>query len=280
MTIAVGFRCVDGVVLAADSLYTDGPAKLYGPKIFPIPSNGLYAMTVAGAGGVPSLKAIVQDIRGRLKRYTGPPDFAGLQRLIEAALCAYYPKHIDSAPRDKQDDLSVSLLIAIWTVSEGARLFESCRTTVFEVTEHRCIGVGSYLAAYLDDVFCPNSVWPNVVLGEALASYIVGRSRKFVQFCGGRTFVRALLDDGTDERVWAEEIREAERYFDGFFTDTGQTLKMLAAMPNPEDIDMSPFAESLKRRMIQLRSVRQECRGKMAETRRRSRGLPRQGGDG
>jgi 20S proteasome alpha/beta subunit len=149
MTIAVGFKCVDGIVLAADSLYTEGDAKLYGQKIFPIPSNGRYALTIAGAGGVPSLKGIVREIEKRLESRIGrsAKDFSRLRSIVEGALGSYYPKHIDSAPLAAQNDLGVQLLIAMWVSGSGTRLFESSRTAVFEVEEHRCVGIGSHSRA-------------------------------------------------------------------------------------------------------------------------------------
>src|SRR5438445_13742032 len=109
MTIAVGFKCVDGVVVGADSLYTEGIAKLYGQKIFSIPSNGHYALTIAGAGGVPSIKGVVREITKRLRDKIGPnsSNVSRIRSVVESSLGAYYPKHIDSAPKDKQDDLGI-----------------------------------------------------------------------------------------------------------------------------------------------------------------------------
>lgn len=269
MTIALGFRCTDGVVLAADSQYTEGIAKLNGQKIFPIASNGYYGLTIAGSGGVPSLKGIVREIKKRLKRDVGlnAASFADIQILIENSLCAYYPKHIDSAPKDKQDDLGVQLLIGIWISGAGTQLFETFRTTAFKVDHHRCIGVGSHLAEYLNDVFFPPGGRPSVRLAEPLAAYIVGRSKQYVEFCGGHTFVRALLDDGTDEMVWNQEIRESDKYFQEFFLDLGHIRGLLGDVPTPQNIDMAPFTEVLRNRLIEFRAKQQGHRQKQEEMR-------------
>jgi len=275
MTIAVGFTCVDGVVLAADSLYTEGIAKLYGQKIFPLPSNGLYALTIAGAGGVPSLKGIVREVEKSLRSEIGQmrADFSQIRSVVEGALGRYYPRHIDSAPRDRQDDLGVQLLIGIWVLGDGTRLFETCRTAAFEVDDHRCVGIGSHLAEYLNDVFFPGGVRPTVRMAEPLAAYIVGRSKRHVQFCGGRTFVRALLDDGTDERVWNEEIRDSEDYIEQFFSSVGHIRELLGKVPRAEAIDLSPFTEILKNAMIEFQAKQQTYRDKMLATRKRLRRL-------
>lgn len=273
MTIAVGFRCVDGVVLAADSLYTEGVAKLYGQKIFPIASNGRYAVTIAGAGGVPSLKGIVREIEKRLSKGIGSKatDFPRIRSIVEGALGFYYPKHIDSAPMDKQEDLGVQLLVGMWVSGNGTRLFETCRTSAFEIDDHRCVGIGSHLVEYLKDVFFPPGTRPSVRMAEPLAAYIVGQAKRYVQFCGGRTFVRALLDDGTDERVWSDEIRDSKEYYEEFFTSLGQIRGLFEVAPSPQNIDLAPFAEILKQRIIEFRAKQQGYRDKQEAIRLASR---------
>jgi hypothetical protein len=275
MTIATGFKCVDGIVLAADGLYTEGIAKLYGQKIFSIPSNGHYALLIAGAGGVPSLKGIVREIAKRLDARIGQraTDFSHLRSIVEGALGSYYPKHIDSAPQDARDDLGVQLLIAMWVSGSGTRLFESCRTAAFEVEDYRCVGIGSHLAGYLNDIFFPPGERPSVRIAEPIAAYIVGRSKHYVQFCGGRTFVRALLDDGTDERVWNEEIRNSEDYIEGFFASVGRLRGLLGHALQPHDVDLAPFTRDLKDSIIEFQARQQSYRDKHMAIGRRSRGL-------
>jgi Proteasome subunit len=275
MTIAVGLKCGDGIVLAADSLYTEGITKLYGQKIFPIPSNGHYALTISGAGGVPSLKAITREIEKGLKKEIGhrDADFADLRLVVENALAAYYPKHIDSAPLHMQQDLGVQLLIATWVYGKGTVLFESCRASLFEIGEPRCIGVGSHLVAYLNDMFFPPGEKPSVRTAEPLAAYIVQQARRYVQYCGGRIFVRALLDDGTDERVWQDEIRDATGLFEEFFKCLGRVREMLGVAFDPQAVDMVPFAEILKDQVVQFRSKQQNYRDKQEQIRQRSRRL-------
>jgi hypothetical protein len=269
MTIAVGFKCVDGVVVAADSLYTEGTAKLYGQKIFPIPSNGRYGLLIAGSGGGPSLKGIVREIKKRLKRCVGPGDFADIQEILEHALRANCLKHFDAAPKDRLDDLEVQLLIGVWLPGRGTRLFETFRTDALEVADHRCIGCGSSLAAYLNDVFFPPGNRPSVRLAEPLAAYIVGRSKYYVQFCGGHTFVRALLADGTDERVWNEEIRESEEYCESFFRNIALIRGFVGDMQAGVSSDVECLVKSLRDQVLEFCAKQKAHRDKLAEIRRR-----------
>jgi hypothetical protein len=161
----------------------------------------------------------------------------------------------------------------MWVSGSGTCLFESCRTSLFEVDHHSCIGIGSHLAEYLNDVFFPPGERPSVRIAEPFAAYIVGQSKRYVQFCGGRTFVRALLDEGTDERVWNEEIRASEDCIEGFFTSVGHMRAALGHGLQPQDIDMAPFTKALQETIVEFRAKQQVYRDKRAAISQRSRGL-------
>jgi hypothetical protein len=272
MTIAIGFKCVDGIVLAADSLYTQGIAKLYGQKIFPIPSNGYYALTIAGAGGIPTLKGAVREIKKALHKTirTRQTTLAEVQLVIEDSLSAYFPKHIESAPRDQQGDLAIELIIAVWIAGSGTHLLETARATATEVDSRCSVGTGQWLTECLGDMFIPPGERPTVEMMKPLAAYIVGRATKYIQYCGGETFVRALLDDGTDDRAWREEIREADSYFVEFFRTVGSVREMLGASPRPEEIPMNPFADVLKTQVVEFRRKREAHRERRAQIRKRA----------
>jgi hypothetical protein len=252
MTIAIGFKCINGVVLAADSQYSDGTAKVNGPKTFHIPSNGHYCLSVAGSGGVLSLKGIVREIGDRLEKDIGanPASPSDLRASVEDSLRAYYPKHIDSAPKKIRDALEIQLLVAIWEPKRGARLFETCRTNIVEVDGHRCVGVGLYLVEYLKDLFFVPGIRPSVEVAKPLAAYMVAMARRHVEHCGGATQVRALLDDGTDDTVWRHEAQAYEKYYRDFFKSLAHVFGYLGAMPLAVNIDIEPnlrvLAESLR----------------------------------
>lgn len=262
MTIAVGFRCVDGIVLAADSQYTEGITKLDGPKIFPIPSNGHYGLTIAGAGGVHSIKGIARKLEQTLKENIGanPASVSELQEAIEDALSEYYPKHIDSAPKGKRDDRDVQLLIAIWTAKGATRLFETSRTSATEASYHRCIGTGSHLVEYLKDLFFPPGEHPTVEIAKPLAAYIVAMAKKYVHYCGGWTEVRALLDDGTDDLGWKHEVRASEKYFNGFFRNLARLLGAAGGVPLSVKVDIAPYTHIMNERLREFREERLKFR--------------------
>jgi 20S proteasome alpha/beta subunit len=280
MTVAVGFRCVDGVVLAADQQYSEGAAKLYGYKIYLIRNEGHYALTIAGSGGVPSIKGAVREIRKSLAREVGETntDADTVGDLVERTLRAYYATHIDCAPPKAREDLDFQLLIAVWTAGHGSRLFQTWRSQWYEVESpfHRCIGAGAYLTDCLTEMLAPTSLM-SVEAAKPLAAFIVGRAKKFVQYCGGQTFVRALLGDGTDDRVWQDEIIDSNLYFEGFFRTVGGMRDLLGTAHSPENVDTGSVAARLKEQFVTFQKARLEDRRKQVEMRERarSRRLPR-----
>ena len=254
MTIAVGFRCSDGVVLATDSQYSQDITKMTGKKIFPLWSNGEYAMTLAGSGGADNIKAIVRDVEVALKDSLGSRETssAEIQQIVENVLPPFYAKHIDCAPPEVRGDLEVGFMVGIWTKREGTKLFSVCRTTITEVQDYQCIGAGSYLTEYVSQAICPRGRL-SVEQTIALAAYIVWAAKKYVDFCGGPTFVRALLDDGKDVRVDGREVEAAEEYMVDLFQSFGSLLGHLGSSILLESIDMGPFARILRDKILEFR---------------------------
>lgn len=254
MTIAVGFRCTNGVVLATDSQVSQDITKATGQKIFPIWSNGEYAMTLAGAGPTDQMKAIVRDVEASLKNSVGQRETSSqeIQQIVEDTLAPFYAKHIDSAPPELRAELEVGFMAGIWTRKEGTRLFSVCRTTITEVPDHQCIGAGSWLAEYLSEAICPKGR-QSVNQTVALAAYIVWAAKKYVEFCGGYTSVRALLDNGEDVLVDNREIHDVEEYMVGLFQFFGGMVGFLGDTFPLGEIDMGPYAEMLKQQVLGCR---------------------------
>lgn len=200
------------------------------------------------------MKGIVQEIQEALKEDIGDQATTTreIQDIIKGVLCEFYPKHIDSAPEPQRGYLDVALLLGVWVAGAGSRLFETSRTKVTEVDDHYCVGLGAYLARYVTDLFFPPGSSPSVEETKPLAAYIVGRAREYVEGCGGNTFVRALLDDGMDDRVWNEEIADSEDYFAEFFKTLGSVCGLLNCFADVADIDMAPYAKILKDRLVQF----------------------------
>jgi 20S proteasome alpha/beta subunit len=71
MTIAVGFKCVDGIVLGADTEWSVGDSKHTGTKAsylrFPDNKNPLLRVGIVGAGGGGPMLKLVTALKKALK---------------------------------------------------------------------------------------------------------------------------------------------------------------------------------------------------------------------
>jgi hypothetical protein len=144
VTIAVGFRCLDGVVISTDSQYTLDVAKGRGQKIFPIPTNGHYALTAGGAGASDQIKWTVAEIERSLAKEIGARRTTSeeIREVVEAVLQRSYAAHVDTAPEDERGWLEYGLVIGVWTAHERTILFKSARTIVTEVAYPNHVGMG------------------------------------------------------------------------------------------------------------------------------------------
>jgi hypothetical protein len=257
MTIAVGFRCLDGVVIATDSQYTLDISKGRGQKIFPIPTNGYYAVTIGGAGASDQIKWTVSGIERSLAKEIGARHTTSeeVRQVIEAILRKSYAEHVDTAPEEEWSWLDYGLLIGVWTAHERTILFKSSRTTVTEVAypNHVGLGIGSYLTDFILAALFDKSWKLYVDEATSVSAYIVAAAKEHVEGCGGDTFVRVLDDDGHDVRMGSDEVNNAVEYYKGLFMWTSSMRGFLSRDYDPANIDMLPFANMLRDQIFKFR---------------------------
>ncbi len=185
MTIALGFRCLDGVVIATDSQYTLDIAKGRGQKIFPIPTNGHYALTIGGAGASDQIKSTVAEIGRSLAKEIGARRTTNeeIRQVVEAVLQRSYSAHVDIAPEDERSWLDYGLLIGTWTPHERTILFKSARTIVTEVAypNHVGLGIGSYLTDFVLAALFDKSWKLYVDEAASVGAYVVTAAKDHVE---------------------------------------------------------------------------------------------------
>jgi 20S proteasome alpha/beta subunit len=264
VTIAVGFRCFDGVVIATDSQYTLDIAKGRGQKIFPIPTNGHYALTIGGAGASDQIKWTVAEIERSLAKEIGARRTTSeeIREVIEAVLQRSYAAHVDTAPEDERVWLEYGLLIGIWTAHERTILYKSARTIVTEVAypNHVGLGIGSYLTDFVLAALFDKSWKLYVDEAASVSAYIVTAAKDHVEGCGGDTFVRILDDEGHDVRVGPDEVNNAVEYYKDLFMWTSSMRKFLSRGFNTADLDMVPFANILRDQVVKFRELQDRQR--------------------
>jgi 20S proteasome alpha/beta subunit len=259
MTIAAGFLCSDGIVLAVDSEYSGNVSKSSGQKIFPIQQNNRFAVSLATAGHVGMAKRAVQKFTSLLNARIGtnPASLDDIQDVMEDALCGVHDKHIYPAPADERATVDFWVLMAVWTPSEQA-LFRTDITAVTRVYGADCIGIGSYLGTYLIDLLCDYSPLMSVEDVKPIAAYIIKSAKEFVSGCGLNTFLRVLTANGIDERVRKEEIIDGEECFDSLFRSMRHFLGGVLNASAPP-VNIGALTESFKGPIGEFRN-RQKAR--------------------
>jgi len=269
MTIAAGFMCLDGIVLAVDSQYTGGIGKNSGQKIFPLWQKRYYSVTLASAGSVAMAKRAVETFKALVDERIGDRNTTldELRETLEDALCTVHAKHIYPAPADERPVVDFWLLMAAWTPG-GFELFRSDVTAVTPVEANACIGIGSYLGNYLAELLCHRGPLRHVEDIKPIAAHIISCAKGYVDGCGLNTFVRVLTDRGIDERIGKDEITDAEEFFESIFRSLRLCVEgaVNIAYPDvPQSAEMLShslrlFAEEFRKKQLKRHELKDKRR--------------------
>jgi hypothetical protein len=145
MTIAAGFVCRGGVLLCADTEETGWAMKIQAPKLhhFECPGGKL---AFAYAGNTAFAISAIQKCRSHLAEVPAEKVLKELETVLEKEYRRHVLRHPDHATNA---NLDYRLLISIWCLGKPVRLFATDQTTLRQVENYECIGLGDYLAHYL-----------------------------------------------------------------------------------------------------------------------------------
>jgi hypothetical protein len=138
MTIAAGFVVADGILLCADTLWSDGNTKEYRDKIFSWDGKHS-AVCMAVAGNSDNARLVVDECREALghskKHRLTIQDVLGIIRPI---IRAEYDNHVDSRLYEERMNAAFSILTAAACDGQSPRLFVSTGTSVAPVDRFEC----------------------------------------------------------------------------------------------------------------------------------------------
>lgn len=210
-TIGIGFRCRDGVVLAADQQVTWGSShKAYERKLCNHYSHGWdAAFTYAGS---PVLWKSFNDKFGEaMKLLTEPPTTRIIREMIETILGLF---------DDLRDDpMRLNLLCAVTVPGEDHELFRTEGYVIHRATDYEYVGCGdSSLLRFLGPLITAS---PPVARADQtgrivrqavmMATYLVMKAKTHVDGCGGDTDVFVLRPDGSQTLWSSPEIYKIEQ---------------------------------------------------------------------
>lgn len=187
LTIAAGFVCSDGLVLAADTQFT-GIHKRHGSKLWWF-RCGQSVVAIAGAGIATYMRHAKEQIRHQLK--DGMSDNA----IVEVANNVVFALAAKHAQVDAED-WDLNLLLGICS-SSGVSMYENQSGFVFAPVEtenkSQCIGCGRSLGLYFTDwLFDPilTTRWATTI-----AAHLLNRTKALDPDCGGDSYILVVPSD-------------------------------------------------------------------------------------
>jgi 20S proteasome alpha/beta subunit len=248
MTIGVGFRYVDGIILGADSQLTYGDRfkTVTGSKIAHSAVEGTgYTLAMAGAGHMEFLENFYEQIVSAIDGSDKTSRKA--KELISSSLHDLYLNHIFPYNTHRSGNGDIAMLIAFKGTEKDFGFWKTSSTAVIDAEQCDFIGSGSYSAT-----FFANSLYrPNLTREEAViaAAGILERVKKFDPYCSGNSQIYAIRSDGKLSRELVKPIGRIEQYWED---SSDAAMDVIVKCGNPKlsegDVDeaIRSFGEKLK----------------------------------
>ena len=244
MTIAVGFRCTDGILLASDTLYSGTVQNDNGPKFWVLRDDDPLVV-FGGAGTVGALTRARDEIQRALRKGSS------FQRTLDAIDHVLEKIHKKFPP--KTEAPHVQALVVIRAEDRNA-LYQNIygETSLSPVDlPTTCLGVdtlGNYFTALLYRSEMPIK-WARVV-----AAYLVKNCKTYASgYCGGETHLIEVPNTGSPVRTTDRKTIEALEAHLGQFDDAMHAL-LPGTDPNASDI-------SIGHRWTVLKTAIEKARG-------------------
>src|SRR6185437_587764 len=227
VTIALGFRCSDGIVLCADQQMTvQGWHKFRETKMYAIagieaPS---YTVMLTYAGSPHAMKALHQKMASVTEQsYFDSVD--SVKALLEGFLSEM-----------QTEAESTEFLFGFCREGGSFGLLQTNACSVYQVNGYTNIGVGdSSLVRFLSKLLVSNSMkcFPAVFIGD----YIIKQAKEFVDGCGGPTDIYILRGNGKFAPAGPRAIAKSSEAAEAIEHDIRSLLWLTANTEESERIE-------------------------------------------
>jgi hypothetical protein len=249
MTIAAGFKCMDGVVLCADSQVSYGDLMKFPTQKLFLLDRQWGQVGLAGSGEIGDIiDTIQQQIFEAIEREHETPE--KVRREIKRVLLDIYRNELAVFPAEDEDEKTVELLIGIRIGKAQPELFKSYSTLVRRMNGYSVIGTG-VLVKYIAD----NFYWEGFTVAQAilLSVCLLVVAKRYIQTIGGESNIVALTPEGG--HIWPVwKIVQKERYFDEFF----KIVRGLMFACADTTRNTKEFNDGVEVAMQQLKAIRNE----------------------
>jgi hypothetical protein len=193
MTIGIGFRCRDGIIIAGDRQRNKGDSARSVTKVKEFDFRERLSGVFVGAGTSSCVEMVFDEINNSLK---GGMQIKEVQKAVDEASKEIYKRH--SRLPGKKKDPHFSMLIGLWSEEEDFALLSAASDTPARIVNdsHRSIGSGSRVADCLIGIFYPHfdGYCEDATLISVMA---IKMAKEYDPSCGGGTNIIGLLEDAT-----------------------------------------------------------------------------------
>ena len=244
MTIAAGFLCSDGFVLAADTQHS-GVNKRYAPKIW-MARKGDVLIAMAGSGLSVALSRAEEDIRARL---LPTMKMREVRDMVDGVLYALQHKYQPPYP-GSQNPPPITVLVGV-RIGGACRLYESDGSAILgPVQKNRsCIGWGSSLGLFFADSLFRKGM--TLAWAEIIAAHLISQSKKYADGCGGKTHMLRVPQSGKPTRLHQSRITQLE----GYLATVQEALRDVLPSPGISDETVARRVEILTAAILKARTA-------------------------
>lgn len=202
VTIIAGFRCVDGVVVCADTQETSDVHKRNVTKVIVYPqdadassimSHADLMASFCGAGNGDFIEMLIRKAWESAKR---GDDLEQACDFAEQEIKDVYAEYGKIYQRGKCP--SVSLIYGI-KMNGGSRLFKAVGPVVNPIDTYSSNGQGYYMADFLAERMYSQSL--TVHQCAILAAYVLFQAKEHVDGCGGESHIAVLRHDAPSGKL-------------------------------------------------------------------------------
>jgi 20S proteasome alpha/beta subunit len=191
LTIGIGFRCVDGIVIASDTQITyPGSHKRYEYKIFEH-REALWSAIFTYAGE-PDL---MREFFGNFLASTSNPANTSF-----LSSCSGICKLIEISLRSVRRNAGLSIIGALNVVpNQELLMVKTSKSNISIARDYEFVGIGdSSLLAFLEKLICVPIGTGTYRYEQAfrIATYLVYQAKQYIDGCGGDTSVSIILPTG------------------------------------------------------------------------------------
>ena len=248
LTIIAGFKCMDGIVICADSQETIGSSKRSVPKLQlhrgPFPDfqmeglvNHDLAVVFAGAGDGPFIDKIAELAWQPIRNAS---DIWEASAAIESVIKETYKEY---GQIYQQGQCPSAELIYGITMGRTSKLFYAYGPIVNE-KDFVSAGIGYYLADFLAGRMYQQHLSTRQCV--ILAAYILDQAKEHVEGCGGDSQIAVLREEEPSGLVEYKLIEEVTKFLQFADRELGGLLMNSANFSAPPDNLGKEFSATLE----------------------------------